>query len=86
MRAGDSFCAACSMKPMTEDYVPLFPWAGFVFLGVTLGQALARRRFGAIALFDRAPRVLAMLGRHTLLIYIVHQPILLGLLWLVLRR
>jgi uncharacterized membrane protein len=73
-------------KPYTEDYVPLFPWAGAVFVGIALGHALVRRDFAPVAALNRAPRSLATLGRHTLLIYMVHQPVLLGALWLALRR
>ena len=73
-------------KPYTEDYVPLFPWAGVVFLGIALGDVLARRNFAPIAALDRASGWLTLIGRHTLLVYLVHQPILLGALWLALRR
>jgi uncharacterized membrane protein len=73
-------------KPFTEDYVPLFPWSGVVFLGIAFGHALARDDFAAIASLSRAPAWLAVAGRHTLLIYMIHQPILIGALWLVLRR
>jgi len=68
-------------KPFTEDYVPLFPWAGVVLVGVAVGDALARRGFAPIAALGRAPRALAVLGRHTLVVYMVHQPILIGALW-----
>ena len=71
-------------KPWTEDYVPLFPWGGAAFLGIALGHGLARRDFAPIAALDRAPAWVAFLGRHTLLIYMIHQPILLGALWLAL--
>ncbi|HEY5862841.1 MAG TPA: heparan-alpha-glucosaminide N-acetyltransferase, partial [Casimicrobiaceae bacterium] len=72
-------------KPYTEDYVPLFPWTGVVFVGIALGHFLAHRSFAPIAALNRAPQWLAALGRHTLLIYMIHQPILLGALWLALQ-
>jgi uncharacterized membrane protein len=72
-------------KPITEDYVPLFPWSGVLLLGITLGHALARRGFAALAPLATAPRWLRFLGRHSLVVYLVHQPLLIGLLWVVLR-
>lgn len=73
-------------KPFTEDYVPLAPWAGITFIGIALGHALARKRFRAIASFERAPVWLQWMGRHSLVIYLVHQPIFMGVLWLALGR
>jgi uncharacterized membrane protein len=72
-------------KPATEDYVPLAPWAGFVLVGIAVGQALVRTKFRALAPLAAAPRWLSFLGRHSLLIYMIHQPILLATLWLFLR-
>jgi uncharacterized membrane protein len=72
-------------KPYTEDYVPLAPWSGVVFVGIALGQLLARRSFGIVAPLANAPRFLRWLGRHSLAVYMIHQPILLGGLWLALR-
>jgi uncharacterized membrane protein len=67
-------------KPRTEDYVPLLPWFGVVALGLYAGAQLARH---PIAQLDAAsPRRLAWLGRHSLLIYMLHQPLLIGVLWL----
>ena len=68
-------------KPATEDYVPLAPWAGVVFVGVAAGQALARANFRPLSQLANAPRWLRFLGRHSLVVYMVHQPILLGALW-----
>ncbi|HEU4622228.1 MAG TPA: heparan-alpha-glucosaminide N-acetyltransferase [Burkholderiaceae bacterium] len=77
-------------KPLTEDYVPLFPWLGVVLCGLAFGHAWRRRRFTAVpgltALHDALPafvqHVLRFLGRYSLSIYLVHQPILMGVLWL----
>jgi uncharacterized membrane protein len=67
-------------KPATEDYVPLFPWLGVVLIGVAVGSLLPRMQ-RTLAAGDRiAPRWLAWVGRHSLVIYLAHQPILVGAL------
>jgi uncharacterized membrane protein len=73
-------------KPPTEDYVPLFPWTGVLLIGVAAGHALARTNARALEPLARLPRAVAALGRHSLLVYLVHQPLLIGLLWLATRR
>ncbi len=73
-------------KPVTQDYVPLFPWLGVALVGVAAGDALVRRSFAPLASLARAPRALVWLGRHSLAVYMVHQPILIGALALALRR
>jgi uncharacterized membrane protein len=80
-----SWIGFVTQKPTTEDYVPLAPWAGVVALGIAVGDQLARNGFRALAPFGRAPAWLRWLGRHSLLVYMIHQPILLGALWLVVR-
>lgn len=75
-----------TVKPPTEDFVPLFPWLGVVLLGIALGHELLRRDFSPVAPLARAPEVLRWLGRHSLAVYMLHQPILLGLLWVIVRR
>jgi uncharacterized membrane protein len=75
-----------TVKPATEDFVPLFPWLGVVLLGIALGHGLVRQDFAPVAPLARAPQALRWLGRHSLVVYMLHQPMLLGLLWLVLRR
>jgi uncharacterized membrane protein len=81
-----SWLGFVTVKPATEDYVPLAPWAGFTFLGIALGHRLAQGAFSALAPIAAAPGWLQWLGRHSLAVYMVHQPILLGALWLALRR
>jgi uncharacterized membrane protein len=73
-------------KPATEDYVPLFPWTGVMLAGIAVGHALLRAGASALAPSARLPRVLALMGRHGLLVYLVHQPLLVGAMWLVAHR
>ena len=72
-------------KPQTEDYVPLIPWFGVVLLGIFAGQTLLRypSRFTVLRAQWNNPLAtgLSLAGRHSLLIYILHQPILFGALW-----
>jgi uncharacterized membrane protein len=81
-----SWIGFTTTKPATEDFVPLAPWSGVVFIGIALGQTLARVDFRPLAPVAAAPRWLQWLGRHSLAVYMVHQPVLLGLLWLTVRR
>jgi len=73
-------------RPRTEDYVPLFPWTGVMLLGIVAGHRLVRADFRPIAFAGRWPRWMAWLGRHSLAIYMVHQPLLIGLLFLIVGR
>jgi uncharacterized membrane protein len=70
-----------SRKPVTEDWVPVLPWVGVMFWGMASTQWLLRRR--PTALQARVPRLLqplAVLGRWSLSFYMVHQPVLIGLI------
>lgn len=65
------------------DYRPLLPWFGVVLLGVFFGNAvyLAWRKKSPPSPTPRTVAPLAFLGRHTLLIYLLHQPVLIAILW-----
>jgi uncharacterized membrane protein len=58
----------------------LLPWFGVALLGVAFGKiayANGARRFALPELGSSAPvRVLRFLGRHSLVIYLVHQLVL----------
>jgi uncharacterized membrane protein len=73
-------------KPPTEDYVPIFPWLGVVFIGIGLGTLWQRARWGLPARLQRLnaspPRVLVLLGTWALTVYLLHQPLMLGALTL----
>lgn len=66
-------------KPVTEDWAPVLPWLGVVLWGVAAGQGLLARRRAALA--GALPGVLsplALLGRWSLSVYMLHQPVLIG--------
>ncbi len=67
------------------DYFPIFPWLGVVLLGVFLGNTFYGK-YGRIVLLpdwgDLLPvRLLRFLGRHSLVIYVIHQPLMLAILF-----
>jgi uncharacterized membrane protein len=67
--------------PTTNDFVPIFPWFGFVLCGVAsmrLGRGLLQRLPERTGGFPAPLRVLAWAGRHSLLIYLLHQPLIFG--------
>ena len=62
------------------DYTPLLPWFGVVLIGISAGQWLypeGVRRFSLPDLRLSSARAISFLGRHSLLIYFVHQPVIL---------
>jgi uncharacterized membrane protein len=68
-------------KPATEDYVPLLPWFGVVLVGISIGWWLLERHLHDLRQMSRAsPKWLTWLGRHSLLVYMIHQPIMVGVL------
>lgn len=69
-------------KPQTEDYVPLLPWFGVVLLGMVLARTV--RHGSSRQNYANLPAVcqpLVVLGRQSLLIYMLHQPLLMALFW-----
>ena len=72
------------------DYVPLVPWlAGFLW-GIAAARLILAlplwEQLAAVEVSGWLGRGIRFLGRHTLLIYLIHQPILFGLfnLWFML--
>lgn len=66
-------------EPETADLVPIFPWFGVVLIGV-LGMRLWRAAPALTWHNDSLPvRGLALLGRWSLVFYLLHQPIIFGI-------
>lgn len=69
--------------PRSNDYVPLFPWVAALLAGVAATKFLMTRNvLPRIAKVQTRQNLLSKAGQHSLLIYLVHQPILIALVYL----
>lgn len=65
-------------RPMMGDYVPLVPWAAPALAGIAFARAL-RADLWPTHHASLIVRHLTFPGRHSLIIYLAHQPLLFGL-------
>lgn len=68
----------------SADYFPIVPWGFLFFFGVWLGGPIRDGVFPKRFYTAKIP-VFPVIGRHTLLIYLAHQPVLYGIFWLIER-
>ena len=72
-------------SPPTSDVVPVFPWFGVVLLGVALMRLMMASPLvtGISAWRSQQPvvRGVAWLGRWSLPFYLLHQPVIIGVLY-----
>lgn len=77
-----SWIGLWDVPPPTEDLVPVFPWFGVVLAGILLTRlGLANGIFERLRDFPArsvVSRMLVWAGRWSLVIYLVHQPLMLG--------
>jgi uncharacterized membrane protein len=70
------------VPPPANDLVPVFPWFGVVLLGVVAIRLIrgsgVETRLAAIQPRNRLAGILGWMGRWSLVIYLVHQPLLLA--------
>jgi len=75
-------------EPMVADYLPLIPWLGVFLTGAGAGRMLYSDKKtlfpGTSEVVRRITAPLEFLGRHSLIVYIVHQPIIYGILYVIL--
>jgi uncharacterized membrane protein len=71
--------------PATNDYFPIFPWFGAVLLGIAAAKTADRLGlFAALGRIQPGSKVplLGTIGRHSLMFYLAHQPVLIAGVWL----
>jgi uncharacterized membrane protein len=81
------FYSALGKYANTVDWWPFLPFGGVIFIGIALGLALyAPKKESVMPYLRRVPvlKPIEFIGSHTLWVYILHQPILIGILGLVL--
>lgn len=73
----------------TIDYFPLFPWFGVILIGIALGNLLypdAQRSYKIREqIKNPIPKGISFIGRHSLHVYFLHQPILILIILLIFK-
>lgn len=70
--------------PRSNDFVPLFPWLAAPLMGIAIGKlSLERGWLSGLAALQTTPNILHRAGQHSLAFYLIHQPVLIGLVYLV---
>ena len=64
------------------DYTPVFPWLGVVLLGVFFGMTVYPSGKRPSSYRTITFRPLQFLGRHSLVVYLIHQPVIISVLLL----
>jgi len=64
------------------DYYPLLPWFSLVLFGMAVASTGIFQKLDAKTRMPAPARALCWAGRHSLAIYLVHQPILLALIYI----
>lgn len=77
----------CPFNPIKAgfvgDYLPLFPYVVFLFLGVIFARFIYKDKKSVIAKKGNWEKPICLLGRHTLIIYVAHEIIFTGLFMLI---
>lgn len=69
----------CPADFQSSDYFPLLPNLGFFLLGAALGRQVYAARESRFPGGERFFRPLCALGRNSLWVYLLHQPVLAGI-------
>lgn len=66
----------------TLDYEPVFPWFAAFLAGMAFAHFWRDTSLFTLRTPSRSAAILSWPGRHSLWVYLSHQPVLVGLLWL----
>ncbi|MEM0910979.1 MAG: heparan-alpha-glucosaminide N-acetyltransferase [Pseudomonadota bacterium] len=73
-----------NLPSYTNDYVAIIPWMGMVLIGVSLGSTRWFRNDPLKGWFSHSTKqLISTPGQHSLLIYLIHQPILMSAIYAV---
>lgn len=76
-----SYLGFLSSDFASSDYVPLIPWIFLFFVGYFLFRIFEKNHLlHSLSAFSFKP--LEFIGRHALIIYVIHQPLIYGALYL----
>jgi uncharacterized membrane protein len=71
----------------SSDYFPLLPYLGFFLLGAAFGRTAYREKkslLPGVSEKNPAVRFLSLCGKHSLWIYLIHQPLLSAVFYVIL--
>ena len=70
--------------PNSSDYVPVFPWFSAPLMGIAFAKLAMQSNWLVILskpqLNDRLSKLVKFLGRNSLVYYLLHQPVMIGIL------
>ena len=73
--------------PWQADYMPLFPWLGVFLIGCVFGRTCYKDKKTLFAgrgkVMKAVSRPFEFIGRHSLIIYLVHQPVVYAVLYVI---
>lgn len=79
-----SWLGLSPVPPLSNDFVPVFPWTAAVLAGIGVGRLLRDRGvFARLSKFHAGNWAgpLRFCGRHSLAFYLLHQPVLIACIW-----
>lgn len=77
---GLSILGFTNINFVSSDYFPILPWIFLFYLGVYLGDRLKKGLFPSWVYTVKC-KLLSKIGKHSLAIYILHQPILMVIIY-----
>ncbi len=73
--------------PQVADYMHLFPWMGVFMTGCVIGRVCYAEKKSllpeSMKKIQKLGAPIEFIGRHSLIIYLVHQPVVYGILYLI---
>lgn len=68
----------------SSDYYPLIPYLAVVFIGIIIGKIVYAKK-KSIFPFSIGNNPVSFIGKHSLIIYLIHQPVVISILFLILK-